>query len=588
MKRITLCSRGIWNKPFMDSRIKTRSVSKAEKYLGHLVGPLGLILIVNTVASLIEKFFLQQVAIMYPAGTENSMGDIYQVIMMVARILGVVWGVANGWLIAHTQSRQGRFRPWILIYGFVLVIVCGGIFLFSNAGWGQTAYWFYFFFFVICYQVIATTFFNTYRDNMVSVSTRDAKDKAALTFIRMVCWTLISGILIGLLVNTVAIPFWLQYDINGYPILMIVLSVIAIPLILLEYFFTRERVVEDVKEEGEKADQPKLVDQIKALFSNKFWVLFMIGYFINQLAANFKGNNVQYYYVQYLLGGAEQPIMQTLYSILTGVPMGIGAFAIYPLSKKIGVKNTMLIGAGLTLAGSVLGWCFAENVVLAMIAGLIRQFGALPLSYVASTLLFYAYDSIEYKSGVRVEGLLGVSIVNSLLNVVYAPFAGLYESQLLRMGFRDEVGFVPDGKMKSFMAFCFYGFDIVYAVVLLVTMPFMTVEKEMPLITKELLRRKKEAVLASGGTWLEPEEQDRIEKEESERTHEENRIADLKERCAKKGLDFETENNKYLAWKAEQEAKAKAKAEAKEAKAQAKAGKKTLKKDKNHNEDEAH
>ena len=566
MKRIALCSKGLWNSPLLDSRIKTRSVSKAEKIFGHLIGPLGLILIVNTVASLVEKFFLQQVAIMYPAGTENSMGDVYQVVMMVARILGVVWGLANGWLIAHTQSRQGRFRPWILIYGFILVIVCGGIFLFCNAGWGETAYWFYFFFFVICYQVVSTTFFYTYRDNMVSVATRDAKDKAALTFIRMMCWTLISGILIGLLVNTVAIPFWLGNDINGYPILMIILAIVAIPLILLEYYFTRERVVEDVKEEGDKADQPKVVDQIKALFSNKFWVLFMIGYFINQLASNFKGNNVQYYYVQYLLGGDEQPIMQTLYSIITGVPMGIGAFAVYPISKKIGVKNTMLIGAGLTLVGSVLGWCFAENLYVALTAGLIRQFGSLPLSYVASTLLFYAYDSIEYKSGVRVEGLMGISIVNSALNIIYAPFAGMYESSLLRMGFRDEAGFVPDEKLKSFMALCFYGFDIIYAFTLLITMPFITVEKEMPMITKELLRRKKEAVLSSGGTWLEPEEQDRLEKEEADRLHEENRLADLKERCAKKGLDFETENEKYLAKKAEIAAKAKAKQEAKLAK----------------------
>lgn len=72
------------------------------------------------------------------------------------------------------------------------------------------------------------------------------------------------------------------------------------------------------------------------------------------------------------------------------------------------------------------------------------------------------------------------------------------------------------------------------------------VEKKSPEINAELLRRKKEAVLAKGGTWLEPEEQDRVEREQAAREAEENRIADLHQYCAKKGLDFETENAKYL------------------------------------------
>jgi hypothetical protein len=42
------------------------------------------------------------------------------------------------------------------------------------------------------------------------------------------------------------------------------------------------------------------------------------------------------------------------------------------------------------------------------------------------------------------------------------------------------------------------------------------------------------------------EELERREKEEAARIHEENRIADLKAYCEKKGLDFETENAKAL------------------------------------------
>ena len=57
-----------------------------------------------------------------------------------------------------------------------------------------------------------------------------------------------------------------------------------------------------------------------------------------------------------------------------------------------------------------------------------------------------------------------------------------------------------------------------------------------------------------------------MEREQAEREAEENRIADLKDHCARKGLDFETENAKYLA---KQEEKRK-KREAKQAKKKAK------------------
>lgn len=73
------------------------------------------------------------------------------------------------------------------------------------------------------------------------------------------------------------------------------------------------------------------------------------------------------------------------------------------------------------------------------------------------------------------------------------------------------------------------------------------VVKRMSEINAELLRRKKEAVLARGEEWLDPAEAERIEEEKAAVIREENRIADLKAKCAKKGLDFDTENAKYLA-----------------------------------------
>ena len=84
-------------------------------------------------------------------------------------------------------------------------------------------------------------------------------------------------------------------------------------------------------------------------------------------------------------------------------------------------------------------------------------------------------------------------------------------------------------------------------------LPFIDLEKKLPKINADLLERKRQAVLARGEVWVDPEELERREREEAEREAEENRIRDLREKCEKKGLDFDIENEKYLAKKAEKE-----------------------------------
>ena len=50
-KEVRLLDHGLFEKPFMDSKARTRAVSTKEIAFGHLIGPLGLILIVNTIAA---------------------------------------------------------------------------------------------------------------------------------------------------------------------------------------------------------------------------------------------------------------------------------------------------------------------------------------------------------------------------------------------------------------------------------------------------------------------------------------------------------------------------------------------------------
>lgn len=560
-KKKALLSGGLFDRPFMDSRAKTQTVSTKEWVLGHLIGPLGLIFVVNTIAALVEKFFTQQTGAMYGVGNIamiQQMGGVYEIVMTVAKILAMLTGLLNGWLIQHSESRQGKMRPWYLIFGFVSIIIGCLIFLFPGNSMGES-YWYYFFFLLICYHTVGSSYFYLFRDTICSLTSRDPKEKAKIQFVRKMSWTLLSGIVIGMVFNMVLLPMWLEKDINGYPILMITISILAIPLLLLEYFYTRERVTEDVAVEYDHLDETQipLKQQLKALLSNKYYLILIIIATVSGIVDNYKGGNVQYFYIKFLLGGADNPLMYTIYQVVTGIPLGIGAFAIYPLAKKVGIKNLTVGGYALVLVGSIVGYLFPDQMIPALVGGFIRNIGWLPNAYIFATLLCYAYDSVEYKSHMRLEGMMGVAIITAIQWLIYAPFAGGFEAGILKLGFVDALGITPGTDVIRFMNASFYLFDAVLAAVVVILLPFVDVEKHLPEINAELLERKKQAVLARGETWVEPAEQERLDAEEAERIHEENRIADLKAKCAKKGLDFDAENAKYLEKQAKKAAKKK-------------------------------
>lgn len=100
------------------------------------------------------------------------------------------------------------------------------------------------------------------------------------------------------------------------------------------------------------------------------------------------------------------------------------------------------------LIGSIIGWIFPDKMIPALIAGLLRNLGWLPNAYIFATLTCFAFDSIEYKSHIRLEGLLGTGIVTAVMTLIYAPFAGGYESAILRLGFVDIAGVMPNEKSE--------------------------------------------------------------------------------------------------------------------------------------------
>ena len=105
---------------------------------------------------------------------------------------------------------------------------------------------------------------------------------------------------------------------------------------------------------------------------------------------------------------------------------------------------------------------------------------------------------------------------------------------------------IQNAATQGFITFAYIGVPMISLVILALIMVSFKVEDELPKIHEELTARRKAETEARGEVYISPEEKAEMEQAENDRIAEENRIKELKARCEKKGLDFETENRKYL------------------------------------------
>ena len=166
-------SRGIFEQPFMNSRIKTASMTRKEKLLGYLAGPFGtlaLMAVVNQLAELYytEVFYIDRI---FGVGT-------YLVMSWVTRIVAVISGFVVAYIVENSVSSQGRIRPILLIGALISAV--GGFFMFFIPEMPDPAKLVWVYVFSILYNGIGVTMFSL-RANMYTLCTRDQNNRRVLS-----------------------------------------------------------------------------------------------------------------------------------------------------------------------------------------------------------------------------------------------------------------------------------------------------------------------------------------------------------------------------------------------------------------------
>lgn len=226
---------------------------------------------------------------------------------------------------------------------------------------------------------------------MVPLSTRNTEQRGSLSVFNQISTIMMSGIIVALVFPMVVMPM-LGVDKAKWIVVMGALSVIALPLTLMEYYFTKERVtLEDIDKPQEESLPYK--NLLKAIFTDKYMILILLYFLIYTIGTQFKNLGLVYF-CNYVLGTYNDGKTQTLISVIGGIPMGIGIFAVWPLAKKFGKRNLTLAGFALYSIGSAICWICPTNMVVVLIGQFIKNIGG-------SSALWYFYDADGNPSGIR-------------------------------------------------------------------------------------------------------------------------------------------------------------------------------------------
>ena len=468
------------------SLIKTQEVTNKEKWLGYLVGPAGALLLNAVLGVYLMPFYIDVLKLLPLWG-----GLFLTVFPIISKIIDAITNIVMGQIIDRTRTKEGKARPWLLLSAPMVAIT--GILLFAVPEGSDTfkAIWV-----MISYNLFYSfsyTIFNMSHNLMVPLSTRDSTARGGLSVFNQITTIMMSGILVALIFPMLIMPA-IGVDKSKWITLMSIISILALPLTLVEYFFTKERVT---KEAGGKEDEGlSFTKQMKIIFSDKYMIL-MYAYFLIYTMGTVLKNTGLVYYCNYVLGSYNDGITQTLVSVIGGVPMGIGIFAVWPLAKRFGKRNVTMIGFLLYALGSLICWLFPTSLVIVLVGQFIKNIGGLPCAYVFMALFADCLDHLEWKTGLRVDG--GAMSIYGIISMTMAGvMTGVFNWMLAKAGYMaptmDELGntiaYAQPANVSWVITFAFVGFEVFTGLALAIILKFINVEKNIESEQAEIQARK--------------------------------------------------------------------------------------------------
>lgn len=258
-----------------------------------------------------------------------AVGTLFLVVRSVDAVVDVAVGVAAD----RTNTRWGKFRPWLLWTAGPLTII--SVLTFTTPDWSpglKLVYaWATYLLLMVAYSMI-----NIPYGALSAVMTDDLHERTALSGMRMAC-AQVGGLIVA--AGTLPlIAFFSGGEANralGYQRTMMVFATMSLALFLLAFLGTRERIHPSSNQAGDlRAD-------LAMLAKNGPWIVLSMVSVLAFIIFSLRQGAVIYYY-KYYLGHESAATLFFIVSSLAAIP---GALLAAPLSHRLGKRETLQLGA---------------------------------------------------------------------------------------------------------------------------------------------------------------------------------------------------------------------------------------------------
>ncbi len=336
-------------------------------------------------------------------------------VLLWPRLWDAVFDPIMGILADRTDTRWGKFRPWIL-WTSVPFSTALALAYTTPDGWSNGA--------LIAYAIVTNTLLMTLysMNNMPysalgGVMTADLNERASLNSYRFVAVNIAQFIVGGFTLPLVA-KFSEGHDRqHGWQVTMTIWAVLCFALFMITFFTSRERIKPVVQTHS----PPK--EDFKDLIKNGPWKIMALMTLVHFAILSFRGGALYNYYHQFADKAAMFDFLEKIG--LTAAPLAPGAAKPGGLLELLGY---IVHGTRDNLAASNVADVFNSIanmvgtltiiIVIMLSASFARRFGKKAVAvtgFALSTVLAFAFYLLE---PTNVNGMILLTVVGS---AVYAP-----------------------------------------------------------------------------------------------------------------------------------------------------------------------
>lgn len=318
-------------------------------------------------------------------------------IMLVSRVFDGVSDVAMGTIIDRTHSKYGKARIWILRLAVPYALAAVLLFTMPNLGpTGKIAYAF------VTYNIMNTVVYTAISQPfhaLGSLMSRDRTERDVICNIRMILSITASMIITAFtlpIINKVAAI--INNEQAAWIIVTVVYAFISVFVLLNTYMTCTERVqaAQKVKE------NIPFFTALKATVTNPYFLIalgLMLFYTVYQIII---GTDLTYY-CQYVLNNVD--LVMPL-SAAEKIATIVGIALLPKILPRFGKRNLICAGCILGLAGQLVFLLNITSVPLGIATCIMRGIGIAPFYGVQYSLPSDAIEYGEWKTGLRIEGLM--------------------------------------------------------------------------------------------------------------------------------------------------------------------------------------